>query len=111
MPTIQVTLMVLRFPGLSTTMPDSEKDKDDGCSARSAEQLIVSEDKLLDLWTKVKSKIWHFDIQDHQIAFWFKRNYHLEVGLLDFEPPKPPTQFTCEMLTAFIQSIDQYAMY
>ena len=64
---------------------------------------------MLDLWAKVKSKIWHFDIQDSQIANWFEKNCHLTVGLQDFEPPVPPAKFTAEILSLFCESIDRYA--
>ena len=65
--------------------------------------------ELIEIWTKVKSKIWHFGIQQHQIANWFERNYHIEAGLLDFDPPLPPKKFSAEMLSAFCQSIERYA--
>ena len=51
----------------------------------------------------------HFEIQDSQIANWFDKNYHLEVRLLDFDPPVPPAKLTAEILSAFCQSIDRYA--
>jgi len=63
----------------------------------------------LDLWTRIKSKIWHFDIQNSQIATWFEKNTTLIVGLPDFEPPIPPAKFTVEILSLFCQSIDRYA--
>ncbi len=94
--------------------PDSEAPDDlfPSRHARVGEtaQILDSiRENLLDLWTRTKSKIWHFEIQDSQIADWFEKNYHLEVGLLNFEPPRPPTKFTAEMLSAFCQSIDHYA--
>ena len=94
--------------------PDSEAP-DDFFTARplkasEAAQTIASlDDKLLDLWVMIKNKIYHFEIQDSQIASWFDRNYHLEAGLLDFDPPRPPAKFTVEMLSAFFQSVDRYA--
>ncbi len=63
----------------------------------------------LDLWTRVKSKIWHFDIQNSQIANWFEKNTTLTVGLPDFEPPVPPARFTVEILSLFCESIDRHA--
>ena len=77
--------------------------------SETAQVLADSDEKLLDLWARIKNKIYHFEIQDSQIASWFDKNYHLEVGLLDFDPPRPPAQFTVEMLSAFYQSIDRYA--
>ena len=67
------------------------------------------DENLLDLWARIKSKIWHFEIQNYQITSWFDKNYHLEVGILDFDPPRPPAFFTVEMLSAFCQALDQYA--
>jgi hypothetical protein len=63
----------------------------------------------LDLWTRIKSKIWHFDIQSSQITNWFEKNTTLTVGLPDFEPPVPPARFTVEILSLFCESIDRHA--
>ncbi len=68
-----------------------------------------TDEDILDLWARIKSKMWHFEIQNYQVANWFNKNYHLEVGLLDFDPPRPPALFTVEMLTAFYHVLDQYA--
>ena len=70
---------------------------------------VCPDENLLDLWARIKSKMWHFEVQNYQVANWFDKNYHLEVGLLDFEPPKPPSIFTIEMLTSFYHVLDQYA--
>jgi hypothetical protein len=67
------------------------------------------DEELLNLWAMVKNKIWHSEIQNSQIANWFDKNYHLEVNLLDFEPPKPPAKFTAEMLSALYESIERNA--
>jgi hypothetical protein len=67
------------------------------------------DEKLLDLWARIKSKMWHYEVQNLQIASWFDKNYHLEVGLTDFDPPKPPSFFTIEMLSDFYQALDRYA--
>ena len=69
---------------------------------------VSHDDKLLDIWTRTKSKIWHFEVQDTQITNWFEKNYHLEVGILDFDPPVPPVKFTADMLCHFCQSVDRY---
>ena len=70
---------------------------------------VCPDENLLDLWARIKSKMWHFEIQNYQVTNWFNKNYHLDVGLLDFDPPKPPSIFTVEMLTAFYHVLDQYA--
>jgi hypothetical protein len=94
--------------------PDSEAPDDlfplgPARKAESVQTPAVSDEQLLDLWARTKNKLWHFEIQDSQIASWFDRNYHLEAGLLDFDPPRPPAKFTVEMLTTFCQSIDRHA--
>ena len=70
---------------------------------------VAQEESLTELWAKAKSKIWHFDIQNSQIANWFEKNTTLTVGLPDFEPPVPPARFTVEILILFCESIDRYA--
>jgi hypothetical protein len=94
--------------------PDSEAPDDlfppGPLKASETSQAPSSPDeKLLDLWARIKIKIYHFEIQDSQIANWFDKNYRLEVGLLDFDPPRPPAELTAEMLSAFCQSIDRHA--
>ncbi len=94
--------------------PDSEAPDDlmSPVPVRASEipkVLTNPNEKLLDLWARTKNKIWHFEIQDSQIANWFDKNCHLEVTLLDFDPPVPPAKLTAEILSAFCQSIDRYA--
>ncbi|MDD4985126.1 MAG: hypothetical protein PHQ43_04965 [Dehalococcoidales bacterium] len=94
--------------------PDSEAPDDifplpPARKTESVQTPAVSNENLLDLWARTKNKIWHFEIQDSQIANWFDKNYHIEVGLMDFEPPRPPSKLTAEILSAFCQSIDRYA--
>ena len=107
--------MAQGLPALAFLLPPPESEApDDLLSARprkasaEAQTISVPDEKLLDLWARTKSKIYHFEIQDSQIASWFDKNYHLEVGLLDFDPPKPPAKLTLEMLSAFCQSIDRH---
>lgn len=73
-----------------------------------AQTIAVPDEKLLDLWARTKNKIWHFEIQNYQVANWFDKNYHLEVSLVDFEMPRPPAKLTAEMLSALCQSIDRH---
>jgi len=94
--------------------PDSEAPDDlfparPAIVRKTAQTLAGLNDKLVDLWTKAKSKIMHFEIQDSQIANWFEKNCHIEVGLMDFDPSVPSAKFTAEMLSAFCQSIDRHA--
>jgi hypothetical protein len=93
--------------------PDSEAPDDlfplrPAKEAKSGQTPATIEEAILDLWARVKNKIWHHEIQDSQIANWFDRNYHLEVNLMDFEPSRPPAKLTAEMLSAFCHSIDRH---
>jgi len=65
--------------------------------------------ELVDLWDRVKSKVWQLDIQDSQIANWFQRNYQIEVRLSDFDLLAPPPRITSEHLEHFLQAIGKYA--
>ena len=94
--------------------PDSEAPDDfyvsrPGSFGEKGQSPASPDEELIDLWTRIKSKILHFDIQDYQITNWFEKNHHIEVHLLDFDPPRPPVRFTAEMLSAFGKSIDRYA--
>ena len=76
--------------------------------ALPTDHFVRPDEKLLDIWAKTKSKIWHFEIQDLQIVNWFEKNYQLKVGILDFDPPVPPVKLTADMLSHFCQSVDRY---
>jgi len=65
-------------------------------------------EELLELWTKAKSKVYHHDIQDYQIADWFEKNCHMTFRLKDFEAVAPPDRLTIEALSRFCQSIDRH---
>jgi hypothetical protein len=64
------------------------------------------EETLMDLWARVKSKIWHFEVQDYQLVTWFKENYGLKVEPKEFDLPIPPKKFTSAMLLFFCQYVD-----
>jgi len=69
----------------------------------------VPEEGILYLWARVKSKLWHFEIQESQIRNWFAKNYHIEASLLDFDQPVPPARFNAQMLCDLLQSIERHA--
>ncbi len=101
-------------PGQALLLPPPDSEAPDDlfsapANAETRETVQDKEQRRIELWTKIKSKIWHFDIQDSQIANWFEKNCHLNVRLQDFEPPVPPAKFTVEILTLFCESIDRYA--
>jgi len=71
---------------------------------------VTGTDKaLIDLWDRVKSKVWQLDVRDSQIADWFKRNYRLDVRLSDFDLLTPPTQVTAESLKHFLKTLEHHA--
>ena len=103
-------------PGRALILPSPDSEPPDDLfpeeavrTSETVQEPAGTDDKLLDLWARTKNKIYHYEIQDSQIANWFDKNYHLEVGLLDFDTPRPPAKFTVEMLSAFCQSIDRHA--
>ncbi len=102
-------------PGQALLLPPPDSEAPDDLFSEEATgnaetgTIQDKEQKRLVLWTRTKSKIWHFDIQNSQIATWFEKNSNLTVGLPDFEPPVPPARFTVEILTLFCESIDRYA--
>jgi hypothetical protein len=64
---------------------------------------------LLDLWTRVKSKVWRLDVRDEQVANWFRRNYRIaDVRLSDFDLVEPPSQVTIEALVHFLTSLQHH---
>jgi len=91
--------------------PDSEAPDDlfpqtrPDCSEHPKEP---SDNTLLDLWTKAKSKIYHTDIQDYQITNWFEKKFQITVTLNDFDAVTPPAKITEEMLATFCESVDRY---
>ena len=77
--------------------------KDGGSSSQENER------QRLDLWTRVKSKVWQLDVLDSQIFDWFKRNYRIDVRLSDFDLIQPPSQVTLESLEHFLKTLERHA--
>jgi len=93
--------------------PDSEAPDDlfpwvKRVSPRPPKESSDKNDELLDLWTKAKSKVYHYEIQDYQIANWFEKNFHITVRLKDFEAVTPPAKLTLEALSRFCNSVDRH---
>ena len=96
--------------------PDSEAPDDlflkrARANADMPQHIQKEEENLLELWTGAKSRIYRHEIQDSQIIRWFEKNYRITVRLKDFDPPKPLTKLTEEMLSNFCQSIDRYCRF
>jgi hypothetical protein len=64
---------------------------------------------LINLWTRVKSKVWQLDVLDAQIFDWFKRNYRIDVRLSDFDLITPPAHVTLESLERFLKTLEHHA--
>jgi hypothetical protein len=93
--------------------PDSEAPDDlfpriKRVSPEPPKETSGTDEELLDLWTKAKSKVYHYDIQDYQIANWFEKNFHIIVRLKDFEAITPPAKLTLEALSRFCDSVDRH---
>jgi hypothetical protein len=99
----------LLLPPPDSEAPDDLFSQEEPEASETPEPIPDKDQRLVDLWAKAKSKIWHFDIQDSQIANWFEKNCHLTVRLEDFEPPVPPAKLTAKVLSLFCQSVDRYA--
>ena len=83
---IQRYALIPPWTGSSLPPPDSEAPDDlfpqeEPESTETPEPIPDKDQRLVDLWARAKSKIWHFDIQDSQIANWFEKNCHLTVRL------------------------------
>lgn len=65
--------------------------------------------ELIYLWDRVKSKVWHLEIQDSQIVNWFQRNYKLDIRLDDFNLLEPPLVVTRKHLEHFQRAMEQYS--
>jgi hypothetical protein len=100
---------ILLLPAPDSEAPDdlfpeqALKDED------APEKTPPVEKELVNIWDKVKSKVWHMEIQDAQIALWFRRNYRMDVCLADFNRLTPPANVTAEHLEHFLKAIEQYS--
>ena len=105
-------------PGQSLILPPPDSEAPDDLfpqeilgARQSLEDIQDRDEALMNLWTKAKSKVLHFDIQDSQIVNWFERNFHITVRLKDFDSINPPVRLTAEALAKFCQSIDSCTSY
>ena len=94
--------------------PDSEAPDDlfpdEVLRPRKPAGHTISTDKaLIDLWDRVKIKVWQLDVRDSQVADWFKRNYRLDVRLSDFDLLTPPAQVSTEPLEHFLKTLERQA--
>ena len=100
---------VLLLPAPDSEAPDDLFPREVPGPVEPAKRVAGSNKPLNDLWTKVKSRVWQLDIRDNQIVDWFKRNYHLDVRLSDFDLIEPPSQVTTESLEHFLKTLEHHA--
>jgi len=100
---------VLLLPAPDSEAPDDLFPNEVSGSVEPTKRVTGSNKALTDLWTKVKSRVWQLDVRDNQIADWFKRNYHLDVRLSDFDLIEPPSQVTIESLEHFMKTLEHHA--
>jgi len=105
MPSCQVLIL----PAPDSEAPDDLFPAEVIRPGKPTENTTSSDKALIDLWDRVKSKVWQLDVRDSQIADWFKRNYRLDIRLSDFELLTPPAQVTAEPLEHFLKTLERHA--
>ena len=97
-------------PGQVLLLPAPDSEAPDDLfppEVLKAEKAVTDDQKLLiNLWTRIKSKVWQLDVLDAQIYDWFKRNYRIDVRLSDFDLLTPPPQVTLESLEHFLKALE-----
>jgi len=102
-------------PGRALLPPPDSEAPDDLFPAqvfrmeKAAKPVTDTGKELIELWTRVKSKVLQLDVLDAQIFDWFKRNYRLDVRLSDFDLIQPPSQVTLESLEHFLKTLEHHA--
>ncbi len=96
--------------------PDSEAPDDlfpDEVTGKDKTRLEdgVTENEIIELWDRAKTKVWHLDIRDHQIRRWFEKHCHIEAELDDFNSPLPPSKFSAEGLKRFLKAVQRDVAY
>ena len=90
--------------------PDNEVPDDlfleEHINNNSQSQRSKEEEELIELWDRVTRKVWLSEMRDYQIARFFLKHFHLEVGLTDFCSPMPPAKFNIENLSGFLKDIE-----
>ncbi|MDP3879843.1 MAG: hypothetical protein Q8Q07_06020 [Dehalococcoidales bacterium] len=100
---------VLLLPPPDSEVPDDLFSEEIFKPAEPVRTLNRVDKALIELWDRVKSRVWRLDIRDSQIADWFRRNYRLDVRLSDFDFVEPPDQITAESLEHFLKTLERHA--
>ena len=103
-------------PGRALLLPAPDSEAPDDLfpdevlrPGKPAGHTISTDKALIDLWDRVKIKVWQLDVRDSQVADWFKRNYRLDVRLSDFDLLTPPAQVSTEPLEHFLKTLERQA--
>ncbi|BAS31207.1 hypothetical protein [Dehalococcoides mccartyi] len=114
---IEETLKYAQMPpeqALVLPPPDNEAP-DDFFPEESTKKEIQSQrfqkDALVELWDRAKRKVWQFEMQDYQVAHYFRKYCHMEAGLKDFESSLPPEKFKAEHLEGFLKDIEKHTQF
>ncbi|AQU05290.1 hypothetical protein B1778_00670 [Dehalococcoides mccartyi] len=75
---------------------------------KPAKQSEEVDKRLINLWTRVKSKVWQMDMQDYQVSHWFQKNCNLDVHITDFDLLTPPNRIKAEYLENFLKTLERY---
>ena len=100
---------VLLLPAPDSEAPDDLFPNEVAGPVAPTKPVAGGNKALAELWTKTKSKVWQLDVRDSQIADWFRRNYHLDVRLSDFDLIEPPSHVTAESLEHFLKTLKRQA--
>jgi len=100
---------VLLLPAPDSEAPDDLFPPEVLAREKEASQVAETGRVLVELWTRVKSKVWQLDVLDAQIFDWFKRNYHIDDRLSDFDLITPPAHVTLESLDRFLKTLEHHA--
>lgn len=100
---------VLLLPAPDSEAPDDLFPDEVLQSGEAVKPIPVVDRALVELWKKVKSRVWQMDIQDQQVRNWFQRNCRLEIGLSDLDLLSPPPQLTAEHLELFLKALERHA--
>ena len=100
---------VLLLPAPDSEAPDDLFPDEVIGAGKQVKQVNITDKALIDLWHRVKSKVWQLDVLDAQIYDWFKRNYRIDVRLSDFDLLTPPPQVTLESLEHFLKALEHQA--
>lgn len=100
---------VLLLPAPDSEAPDDLFPNEAAGPVVPTKPADASNKALTALWTKVKSMVWQLDVRDTQIADWFRRNYHLDVRLSDFDLIDSPSHVTAEALEHFLKTLEHHA--